>query len=321
MTDTVTRALGRSGIEVSQIGLGCWAIGGDEWPNIDDAESIRAIHAGLDAGINFLDTADRYGFGHSERQIAKATSDRRDKVVIATKFSIAFDEDSRQVTGMNASADYIKTACENSLLRLKTDYIDLYQFHWNDYPAQDAEQVLDVLEELVSAGKIRSYGWSTDFPDRAEAFAQGKNCTAIQAEFNVLNDNAGVAKVCEQANLALINRGPLAMGLLSGKYTPTSQLPDDDVRGPTSPPWVKYFKEGRPNPEWFKKTEVISEILKSNGRTLAQGALAWLWARSEKCIPIPGFRNSSQVLQNAKAMSFGPLTPEDLAEIDKILER
>ena len=321
MTKTMTCALGRCGIEVSRVGLGCWAIGGDEWPNIDDAESIRAIHAGLDAGVNFIDTADRYGFGHSERQIATAIAGRRDKIVIATKFSIAFDADARQVTGMKASAEYIRKACEDSLSRLKTDFIDLYQFHWNDFPANQANEILEVLEELVDAGKIRTYGWSTDFPDRAEAFAEGKNCTAIQAEFNVLNDNAAVLAVCEKFDLALINRGPLAMGLLSGKYTPTSQLPDDDVRGPTSPPWVKYFKDGRPNPEWFKKTEAVSEILKSKGRTLAQGALAWLWARSEKCIPIPGFRNTSQVLQNADAMSFGPLTDEQVQEIDQILER
>jgi len=130
------RQLGRSGIRISPMGLGCWAIGGPAWRGetpvgwgkVDDAQSIRAIHAALDLGITFFDTADVYGAGHSERVLGKALAGRRDQVVVATKFGNTFDEDTRQATGADASPEYIRAACEASLRRLNTDYIDLYQF-------------------------------------------------------------------------------------------------------------------------------------------------------------------------------------------------
>ena len=323
------RALGRSGIEVSALGLGCWAIGGPFWAGetplgwgeVDDNESIRAIHAALDLGINFFDTANVYGAGHSERILGRALAGRRSQVVIATKFNAVFDEKTRQVIGADASPEGIRRACEDSLRRLNTDYIDLYQFHDNTYPADQAELVRETLEELVKEGKIRFYGWSTDFPDRAEVFAQGPHCTAIQFQLNVLDDNPAVIAICEKYNLAAINRGPLAMGLLTGKYTPQTRVSADDVRGEKSPEWMRYFRDGRPNPEWLAKVEAVREILTSGGRTLAQGALAWLWARSPQNIPIPGFRTVAQVQENAAAMQFGPLTPEQMREIDAILGR
>jgi aryl-alcohol dehydrogenase-like predicted oxidoreductase len=323
------RTLGRSGIEVSALGLGCWAIGGPFWAGetplgwgeVDDNESIRAIHAALDLGINFFDTANVYGAGHSERILGRALAGRRSQVVIATKFNAVFDEETRQVIGADASPEGIRRACEDSLRRLNTDYIDLYQFHDNGYPADQAEPVRETLEELVKEGKIRFYGWSTDFPDRAEVFAQGPHCTAIQFQLNVLDDNPAVIAICEKYNLAAINRGPLAMGLLTGKYTLQTRVSADDVRGEKSPEWMRYFRDGRPNPEWLAKVEAVREILTSGGRTLAQGALAWLWARSPQNIPIPGFRTVAQVQENAAAMQFGPLTPEQMREIDAILGR
>jgi len=323
------RMLGRSGIEVSALGLGCWAIGGPFWAGetplgwgeVDDNESIRAIHAALDLGINFFDTANVYGAGHSERILGRALAGRRSQVVIATKFNAVFDEKTRQVIGADASPEGIRRACEDSLRRLNTDYIDLYQFHDNTYPADQAELVRETLEELVKEGKIRFYGWSTDFPDRAEVFAQGPHCTAIQFQLNVLDDNPAVIAICEKYNLAAINRGPLAMGLLTGKYTLQTRVSADDVRGEKSPEWMRYFRDGRPNPEWLAKVEAVREILTSGGRTLAQGALAWLWARSPQNIPIPGFRTVAQVRENAAAMQFGPLTPEQMREIEAILGR
>ncbi len=323
------RMLGRSGIEVSALGLGCWAIGGPFWAGetplgwgeVDDNESIRAIHAALDMGINFFDTANVYGAGHSERILGRALAGRRSQVVIATKFNAVFDEKTRQVIGADASPEGVRRACEDSLRRLNTDYIDLYQFHDNTYPADQAELVRETLEELVKEGKIRFYGWSTDFPDRAEVFAQGPHCTAIQFQLNVLDDNPAVIAICEKYNLAAINRGPLAMGLLTGKYTLQTRVSADDVRGEKSPEWMRYFRDGRPNPEWLVKVEAVREILTSGGRTLAQGALAWLWARSPQNIPIPGFRTVAQVQENAAAMQFGPLTPEQMREIDAILGR
>lgn len=323
------RRLGRSGIEVSALGMGCWAIGGPFWSGetplgwgeVDDAESARAIHAALDCGANFFDTANVYGAGHSERVLGRALAGRRSQAVIATKFNGVFDETTRQVTGSDTTPEGIRKACEDSLRRLNTDCIDLYQFHENGYPADKAAPIRETLEELVQAGKIRAYGWSTDYVDRAEVFAQGPKCTSIQLQLNVLDDNPAMIAFCEKHDLAAINRGPLAMGLLTGKYTPATTIAANDVRGQKSPDWMKYFKGGKPNPEWMSKREAIIEILTSRGRTLAQGALAWNWARSQQTIPIPGFRTVKQVEENAEAMQFGPLTPAQMSQIEGILNR
>lgn len=316
------RTLGRSGIAVSALGVGCWAMGGAGWGGgANDAESVRGIRKALDMGVNFFDTADVYGHGHSERVLAEALAGERGHVVIATKFGNTWDEATQEGTGPNAAPDYIRAACEASLKRLNTDYIDLYQFHLNGYGPEGAEAVRDTLEDLVAAGKIRAYGWSTDYPDRARIFAQGPNCAAIQVELNVIDDAPDILAVCREYDLAAINRGPLAMGLLTGKYTPTTTLPTDDVRGPQAPDWMKYFKDGRPNPEWLDKVQAIGEILRSDGRTLAQGALAWLWARSDKTLPIPGFRTQAQIKENCGALAFGPLTPDQMRQIDTILDR
>ena len=329
MNTTFYRELGRSGIQVSALGMGCWAIGGPFWAgetpvgwgNVDDEESIRAVHRALELGVNFFDTADVYGAGHSERVLARALAGRRQEVVIATKFSNQFDENTKQITGSSAAPDYIRQACEASLRRLDTEYVDLYQFHWSDYPAEQAGEVADTLETLVGAGKIRAYGWSTDSPERAAVFAERPNCVAIQHQLNVLDDNPALLAACEEFNLASINRGPLAMGLLTGKFSPGTTLPADDVRGRHSPEWMGYFKNGQPNPLWLKKLEAVRDILTSGGRTLAQGALAWLWARSQKTLPIPGFKTIVQVEENCAALGHGPLTAEQMHEIDGLLER
>ena len=127
--------------------------------------------------------------------------------------------------------------------------------------------------------------------------------------------------VCQKHDLGLINRGPLAMGLLTGKYRAGIRPSIDDVRGERSPEWMKYFRDGEPNAEYLKMLDAVREILVSGGRTLAQGALAWLWARSDKTLPIPGFRTVKQVQENAAAMEFGPLTQAQFDEIEKILGR
>ncbi len=323
------RELGHTGIKVSALGLGCWAIGGPFWAEgaplgwgeVDDAESIRAIHFAVNNGINFFDTANVYGAGHSERVLGQGLAHRRPEVIIATKFNAVFDEETREVTGADATPEGIVSACEASLKRLNTDYIDLYQFHDNGFPATDALPIRETLEKLVQVGKIRTYGWSTDFPDRAEVFANGANCAAIQLQLNVLDDNPEVISVCENYRLSAINRGPLAMGLLTNKYSADTKPSMDDVRGAKSPDWMKYFLNGSPNPDWLQKRDAIKEILTSDGRSVAQGALGWLWARSEQTLPIPGFRTERQVEENIKAMEFGPLVQSHMEEIDKLLDR
>jgi aryl-alcohol dehydrogenase-like predicted oxidoreductase len=314
-------------MELSPLGLGCWAIGGPFWEGdkplgwgeVNDKESISAIHAGLDAGINLIDTANIYGAGHSEYVVGKAIKHRRDKVIISSKFGFDADEKTKQMKGVFTQPHEIEAMCENSLRRLGTDYLDIYFLHLNDHPIDEVEHIQATLENLVTAGKIRRYGWSTDFADRAQHFSQQDNCSAIQFELNVLSDNPDVLAVCERHNVAGFNRGPLAMGLLGGKYDNGGTLSESDVRK-ISPDWMKYFHDGVPSPELLKKLGLIREILTSNGRTVSQGALAWLWARSPNNVPIPGFRTVEQSLSNAKAMEFGPLAASQMQEIARLLK-
>jgi aryl-alcohol dehydrogenase-like predicted oxidoreductase len=325
---TMARSLGRSGIEVSALGLGCWAIGGhmtlegkpDGWGQVDDRESIRAVHAALDLGVTFFDTADAYGAGHSERVLGQALAGRRDQAVIATKFGFTYDERSRELTGTDRSPGYVRWACEASMKRLGTDYLDLYQLHCGTESEAEGLAIRSTLEELVLEGKIRAYGWSTGSRADAELFAAGTHCTAIQHGLNVLDDASDVLGVCEEHELASINLGPLAKGLLTGKFTAASQLPADDVRAQDFT-WMHHFVDGRPDPDSLARLETIREILRSDGRTLAQGALAWIWGRSDRTIPIPGFKTVAQVEENAGAMRFGPLAPAQLKEIDTLLGR
>jgi aryl-alcohol dehydrogenase-like predicted oxidoreductase len=287
---------------------------------VDDEESVRAIHRALELGATFFDTADVYGAGHSERVLGRALAGRRDEVLIATKFGNSFDEASREITGSDASPDAVRLACEASLRRLGTDRIDLYLFHLSEYDPGPAAEVRDVLEELVADGMIRTYGWSTDDPARARVFAQGRHCAAVEHELNVLQDAPAMLALCESAGLASVIRSPLAMGLLTGKFDESSRLGAADIRG-DPPDWLKYFRDGQPAPEWLEKLTAVREVLASGGRTLAAGALAWILARSDRTIPIPGFRTVAQVEDDLGALDHGPLTPEQLHEIDALLGR
>ncbi len=315
-----TRTLGRSGIAVSPIGFGCWAIGGPAfrngnpigWGKVDDDESVAAIEAALDAGVTFFDTANVYGAGHSERVVGRALAGKWKDVVVATKFGNLIDEAANQAIGRDASPASIREQCDGSLERLGTDVIDLYQFHIGDYDIERAGEVVATLEELVTAGKIRSFGWSTDDPERAKVFARSPHCSAIQLHANVIDDNPAMVDLIEAENLAGVNRGPLAMGALTGKFTRQTTFADDDVR--------RRFdfsgKEGRT----LDALERIRDVLTSGGRTLAQGALGWLLARSEAFVPIPGIRTVAQAQDNAGAIAHGPLGAAELAEIESALK-
>ena len=327
------RILGRSGIEVSAVGMGCWAIGGPwtfigsiaGWSDVDDSESTRAIHAALDLGVNFFDTAANYGCGHSERILGAALAGRRDQAVIATKFGYNVDEAARAALPYGATeeesdvASHVREDLERSLGRLNTDHVDVYLLHVWGLTLQRALAVRDVLEELVAEGKVRTYGWSTDRPDAIESFATLPACGVVEQQLNVFDGNAELLALCERQNLASINRAPLGMGVLTGKFTPQSAFAKDDVRGHAE--WFPGIQNGRPAKEWLDALESVREVLASDGRTLAQGALAWIWGRSPNTVPIPGFRTVKQVQENAKAMEFGPLTPTQMVEIDRILGR
>jgi aryl-alcohol dehydrogenase-like predicted oxidoreductase len=316
-----TRTLGRSGRSVSPIGFGCWAIGGPAfrdgnptgWGKVDDDESVAAIHAALDAGMTFFDTANGYGAGHSERVVGRALAGRWDDVVIATKFGNLFDDATKQAIGRDASPASVRQQCDQSLARLGTDAIDLYQFHLGDYDPVRAEEVVATLDDLVAAGKIRSFGWSTDDPERAKVFARSPNCTAIQLHANVIDDNPAMVDLLEAENLAGINRGPLAKGVLTGKFTRSSTFAEDDIR---SRGFDFDGREGRT----LDALDQIRDVLTSGGRTLAQGALCWLLARSSTFVPIPGIRTVAQAQENAGAIGHGPLSDAEMGEIQTALK-
>ncbi len=333
MEKNITRKLGKSGIQVSAIGMGCWAIGGPwkmgegqaGWSVVDDTESTRAINRALDLGANFFDTAANYGAGHSERLLGKVFKGRRDKVVIATKFGYQVDETNKIVRPYNEDetdsdvASHLRQDLEASLKRLDTDFIDLYQLHVWGLSIARALEVREILEQMVDDGKIRTYGWSTDRIDAIRSFSDLAGCGTVQQQLSVLDGNLELLHLCEEMRLASINRGPLGMGLLTGKYAPDATFKSDDVRHNVQ--WHPGFKDGHPTQDWLDKLAAIQEILTSNGRSMAQGALAWIWGKSPVTIPIPGFRNTAQVEENCKALEFGPLTPTQMAEVDRILNR
>lgn len=315
------RKLGRSGIEVSPMGLGTWAIGGPTthgglqsgWGEVNDEQSLAAMRRGLEMGINFIDTADVYGTGHSERLVGEVIAGRRDEVIVATKFGFEYDERKREIWGGRGDAEYVRQACDRSLERLGTDYIDLYQFHLGGYEG-DAEETRDALEGLVEAGKIRWYGWSTDDPDRARLFARGEHCCAVQQSLSVLGGRWETLQVAHEEDLASINRGPLVKGLLTGKFDHGSTFADNDNRRR----WD--LREGT-QAEQLEMFRNVRDVLTSDGRTAAQGALCWIWGLTGRTIPIPGFKTVEQVEENAGAMAHGPLSDEQMAQIDEILGR
>ncbi len=314
------RKLGKSGIEVSAMGIGCWAIAGGWGTNVKDDESIKSIQLAMGMGINFLDTAEGYGDGHSEKLIAKAIKGKRDEMVIATKFypsEMPIDEKTWRET--------IFKSCENSLKNLNTDYIDNYIFHV--FASDDGVIVRNILEELVEQGKIRSFGWSTDFTERAAIFAESKNCATIEQQFNMFEGNNELLTLCEEKNIASLDRGPLAMGLLTGKFKIGDDAPKDvrsgerpwiQVTGKAPGPWN--LKDGN-EADYLKKLDVIKEIITSDGRSLTQGALGWLWARSPACIPIPGFKTRKQIKENCGALQYGALSDKQMSEIDTIINK
>lgn len=326
----MTRVLGGSGIKVSALGMGCWPIGGnftfcgkaDGYGGVDDRESKRAILRALELGCNFFDTSDVYGTGHSEGLLGAALKGRRSEVVLATKFGFVFDPVKRDAPGdYDISEKYARKACEASLKRLQTDYIDFYQIHAGELKKEELQPVIGVLDRLKAEGKIREYGWSTGNPELAGIFAEKSNGVGFQFGYNIFKNSKterDMIELCEKHNYAGIVNSPLAMGFLSGSFHADSKIGPGDVRG-SGYDWVPYFIDGRPRREFLIKLEAVREILTSKGRSLVQGAIAWVWAQNARLIPIPGFKDAKQAEENVNAMRFGPLTRDQLEQIDSIL--
>ncbi|MCB8977860.1 MAG: aldo/keto reductase [Ardenticatenaceae bacterium] len=317
-----TRKLGKSDLEVSALGMGCWAIGspyqmkpkdgdpfGAGWGKMDDAESIRAIQTAVDLGITLFDTAADYGAGHSEVVVGKGLAGRRDKVVIATKFGHVINEATKIVYGDNDQIlKNVRQDVENSLRRLQTDYIDIYQLHEAQYDPELALKLRDELETLVQEGKIRWYGWSTDLVDRARVFADGAHCTAIQFRLNAVYDNPAMRQLCQEFNLAGLNKDPLSRGILTGKFTPSSTFPTDDIRSQMNFAGADIMRR-------LGAVEALRGVFTTGGRTMAQGAICYIWGLDERMVPIPGFKNAKQVEENASALQFGPMSAEEVAQV------
>jgi aryl-alcohol dehydrogenase-like predicted oxidoreductase len=227
------------------------------------------------------------------------------------------DEKNKVVSETEDVPNRIRQECEDSLRRLNTDYIDLYQFHVDDYPADKAGEVRDVLESLVKDGKVRWYGWSTDNPEGARVFAQGEHCTAVQHWLNMSKDNPfEMFPVCEEFDLASVNRTPLAMGMLTGKFNRDTKFPANDVRHS----WD--LQRERPSQN-LQRAEAVRKLFADAGdsRTPAQIALAWLWTFNNRTIPIPGFRNLAQMKENIQAMELALLSDKQMKQIDEIYGR
>ena len=307
---------------VPRIGMGCWAIGGKPpgaqasgYGPVDDAESRAALKLARELGARVFDTADAYGDGHSETLVGEAFGDD-DEVVIVTKFGYWLDPEN----GLDLRPAGIRALVDASRRRLRRDCLDLVFFHVNEYPAADAGPIFDTLGELRSEGRIAAFGWSTDFVDSLRAFVDLDGFVAVENDLNVFSPADDLMRLAERKGIVSINRLPLAMGLLTGKYDDGRQVGPYDIRKERLP-WMKFFTDGRATPAYLERLGAIREVLTSGGRTLAQGALGWILARSPIALPVPGFKTEAQVRENFGASVKGPLSPDMMAEIDRLLDR
>lgn len=315
------------GNEIAPIGMGCWPIGGPfyngEKPlgfaNVEDGESMRAIHAALDGGIRLFDTAAVYGAGHSERLLGKALKNFPDALII-TKIGIGFDEKTKQVTGEETDPREVVPAIDRCLRRLQRDRIDILLLHQNELPVPEAALIFDAMEDARRSGKIRAFGWSTDFPKSAAAMASREGFLGVEHAMNVFVDVPTMQACVEKNDLIALLRSPLAMGVLTGKYDHQSIMPKDDIRA-THDTWRDYFHDAKVKPTYLAKLGAIQELLQTGGRTLAQGALCWLMAKSARNLPLPGARTTAQMEDNAGALALGKLPDDIMAEIETLIER
>jgi len=316
------RLFGKTGWRVSLIGLGCWQFGGaitldgkpDGWTGVNDAESAATIKRAVDLGINFFDTADMYGWGHSEEVLGKALKDDacRERVYVATKVGFWHDAEGRRT--INESRDYIVQACDASLRRLQTSYIDLYQCHlWR---TTRWEEILDAFEWLQRQGKIRFFGISTNDLDMVESFDSHRTLAVVQANYNLLDRRAERALLpyCRARGIAFLARGPLARGLLSGKYDKNSRFDPNDIRSN----WLTPTN----CTEFERNVEIVHRlkpIAQRNGFHLSQLAIKFVLQHVGVSVALVGTKNPAQLEENATATFLAPITREEHAEIEAAL--
>jgi len=313
------RSLGRTGYQVSEISFGAWAIGG-AWGTVDDAESMSALHQAVDSGINFIDTADVYGMGRSERLIAQLKRDRKEEIVVATKAGRRLSP--HTVEGYNEAN--LTAFIEDSLRNLEVDCLDLVQLHCPPTAVYYRPEVFGVLDRLVEAGKLRNYGVSVEKVEEALKAIEFPNVKTVQIIFNCfrLRPSQLFFEQALRKNIGILARVPLASGLLTGKINAESQFEDGDHR--------KFNRQG----ERFDQGETFSGVdfetalaaveelrsLVPPGVSMAQFALRWILMHPAVSCAIPGGKRPSQVKDNCAASELPPLTDSAMAAITKLYD-
>jgi aryl-alcohol dehydrogenase-like predicted oxidoreductase len=308
------RPLGKTGLEVTEIGLGLWAAGGSDWGQTDDQEVLDTIDYSLDAGINFYDTADVYGMGHSEDLLGQAMKGRRDRFIVATKIGwVDFDHD-QQKSAYN-TVDKLVAGVESSLRRLQTDYVDVIQDHIN-FRDPNMEVFLEGFHRLQQAGKVRAYGVSTSDFDYLKAFNHDDQCATLQIDYSILNrtPEADIFPYCQEHNIGVIIRGALAMGILTGKFNADSRFGEGDFRQR----WHDNPDEYQTYLNDLQKVDQLRPMAEREDRTLAQFALQFTLAHPAVSTVIPGAKNVRQMRDNLQAALLPPLTQDELSQIDAI---
>ncbi len=308
------RKLGLSGIEVSAIGLGCWGMSGSYGP-ADEAESVATLHHALDVGVNFIDTADTYGDdGHNESLIGRALAGRRHEFVLATKTGWVkrAGPEGKTVIGVDGCPDRIRSACEASLARLKTDMIDLYYLHRVD-PDVPVEESVGAMSELVAAGKVRFLGLSEVSEATLRRAHAVHPITALQSEYSLWTrePEVTVMPASRDFGIAFVPFSPLGRGFLTGTLTDRGRIAPGDWR--TNNP--RFTAENIASNMALLRP--LEQIAKAHGGTPAQVALAWVLSRGAEIIPIPGMKRRSHLDENVAATEI-KLTPEELARLDDV---
>jgi len=303
------RTLGRSGLTVSAMGLG--AMGMSEFYGAaDEAEAIATIHRALELGVTLVDTADMYGPHTNERLVGRAIADRRDGVVLATKFGILRDPDDPTVRGIDGSPDYVRRACEASLTRLGIDHIDLYYQHRVD-PQTPIEETVGAMAALVAEGKVRHLGLSEAGPDTLRRASAVHPIAALQTEYSLWSrDPEGeILATCRELGIGFVAYSPLGRGFLSGAIRSIDDLDADDYRRSSPRFQGENFRAN------LELVGIVEELARDQGCSPAQLALAWVLAQGDDVVPIPGTKRRERLEENVGAADIA-LSPDELARID-----
>ena len=304
------RKLGNQGLTVSELGLGCMGMS-EFYGKGDEAESIATIHRALELGVTFFDTADMYGRGENEELVGKAIAQHREQVVIATKFGIQRGEDN-SFRGISGSPEYVRSACEASLKRLNTEYIDLYYQHRVD-PKVPIEDTVGAMAELVQQGKVRYIGLSEASAATIRRATKVHPISALQSEYSLWSRDIEdeIIPTIAELGIGLVAYSPLGRGFLSGTITKMDDLAADDYRR-NSPRF-----QGENFDKNLQLVERVKEIASSKGVTPGQLALAWLLAKSDEIVPIPGTKRRVYLEENVIATQI-ELSPNELQNLEEV---